>query len=449
MRTLFVTLVLIGLVGGTVLLYGQYNSAPATSGFRTAKIKRGELLVTVTATGPVAPEEIVDVGAQVVGRIQKLGEDPRGETDPRYKGKNIDYRSEVKKGMVLAIIDPSVYQAQLDQAAAAVARAKADLLQMEAKATQTQAEWVRARKLRELQLPSLSPTGRQASSVPIRGISDADFIMAEANAKVAQANVEVAKATVEQQESARRLAQTNFEYTTIYSPVDGTIIERRVNIGQTVVSSMNAPSLFLIAEDLRRMQVWASVSEADIGRLQVGMPVHFTVDAFPDDEFHGEVYQIRLNATSNQNVVTYTVVVSVDNSDLKLLPYLTANVKFEIERHSNVLVVPNSALRFEPLPNQVAQPVGGDAEAPPQRGRPGNDAGDEKGTVWVQNGALLEPIEVIVGANDGAFSEVTGEGIEEGVEVVVGQQRKEASSSSEVNNPFAPPKWRGGGKRRG
>ena len=449
MRTLFVTLLLIGLVGGTVVLYGQYNNgAPQSSGFRTAKIKRGDLLVTVTATGPVAPEEIVDVGAQVVGRIQRLGEDPRGETDARYKGKNIDYRSEVKKDMILAVIDPSVYQAQRDQAAAAVARAKADLLQMEAKATQTKAEWVRAQKLRELQLPSLSPTGRQGSSVPIRGISDADFIMAEANAKVAQANVEVAKATVEQQESALRLAQTNLDYTIIYSPVDGTIIERRVNIGQTVVSSMNAPSLFLIAEDLRRMQVWASVSEADIGRLKVGMPVHFTVDAFPEDEFHGEVYQIRLNATSNQNVVTYTVVVSVDNSDLKLLPYLTANVRFEIERHSDVLVVPNAALRFEPLPTQVRQPAVEDADPAEGRGKRGDAGGDQKGTIWVQDGEFLAPIEVTVEANDGAFSEVVGEGIEDGLEVVIGQQRKEASSSSEVNNPFAPPKWRGG-KRRG
>ena len=150
-----------------------------------------------------------------------------------------------------------------------------------------------------------------------------------------------------------RTAKTNLGYTTITSPVRGMILDRRVNIGQTVVASLNAPSLFLIAKDLRRMQVWASVNEADIGRIRVNMPVRFTVDAYPGQMFRGKVTQIRMNATMTQNVVTYTVVVTTDNSSGKLLPYLTANVQFEMDQRSNVLLAPNAALRWKPQASQI------------------------------------------------------------------------------------------------
>ena len=169
-----------------------------------------------------------------------------------------------------------------------------------------------------------------------------------ANYKAAEANVAVGEATIQQNEAALEMAKTNLGYSTIKSPVDGVIIDRRVNIGQTVVASLNAPSLFLIAKDLRRMQVWASVNEADIGRIHPSMPVRFTVDAYPGEVFRGKVVQVRLNATMTQNVVTYTVVVTTDNSDGKLLPYLTANVNFELEQRDNVLLVPNAALRWKP-----------------------------------------------------------------------------------------------------
>src|SRR6185312_9467661 len=162
-----------------------------------------------------------------------------------------------------------------------------------------------------------------------------------------------AKATVLQQQAVLELAKTNFDYTTIVSPIDGTIIDRRVNIGQTVVSSLNAPSLFLIARDLRRMQVWAAVNEADIAKVTPGTKVHFQVDALPKDTFHGTVFQRRLNAAMTQNVVIYTVVIDVDNSELKLLPYLTADVFFEVDSRKDVLLVPNAALRFKPTPEQI------------------------------------------------------------------------------------------------
>src|SRR5205814_7076430 len=176
------------------------------------------------------------------------------------------------------------------------------------------------------------------------------------NYEPATANVGVAQATIKQTQSALETAKINLGYTTIVSPVKGVILDRRVNIGQTVVSSLNAPSLFLIAKDLKRLQVWASVNEADIGNVHSGQPVTFTVDAYPGRVFKGVVAadQPRLNASMTQNVVTYTVVVNTDNSDGKLVPYLTANLQFEISKHANVLLVPNAALRWKPSPNQVA-----------------------------------------------------------------------------------------------
>ena len=257
--------------------------------------------------------------------------------------------------MLLAQIDPSTYNAQLQQATATLAQAQANVSQMKAQVMQTQAEWERAQRLKDLKITSRSPTGDASSqeAMPIKGISDADYILAQANAESAKANLEAAKATVQQAKATLTLAKTNLGYTTINSPIDGTIIDRRVNIGQTVVSSLNAPSLFLLARDLHHMQVWAAVNEADIAKIKPGTKVHFRVDALPQDVFHGEVVQIRLNASMTQNVVTYTVVISVDNPELKLLPYLTADVKFEVDDREDVLLVPNAALRYKPAPELI------------------------------------------------------------------------------------------------
>ncbi len=246
-------------------------------------------------------------------------------------------------------------------------RAKSDLGQLVAHRNQAEAEWNRAQKLRAISVSNVvSPTGDRltALSEPIKAISDSDYDLAKANYEVAKSNVDVGEATVAQAQAALSLAETNLGYTTIKSPVKGTIVDRRVNVGQTVVSSLNAPSLFLIAKDLRQIQVWASVNEADIGRLKVGMPVRFTVDAFPNDVFHGKIAQIRLNATMTQNVVTYTVVVTTENPDLKLLPYLTADVKFEVQDEKDVLLVPNAALRWQPKPEQIAPDAREAAEQP-------------------------------------------------------------------------------------
>jgi HlyD family secretion protein len=475
------------IVGGGVYYRHRLEARAHEHKFRLEKIERGDLNITVDATGTIEPEEVVDVGAQVTGRIAELAKDLRGETDPTFADKTVDYRSPVKKGKLLAQIDKSVYEAQYDQARAALAQAQAHVLQTKAMMAQAEAEWERAQKLRELKIPSRSPTGDASlgGGLPIVGISDSDYVLAQANAEGTKADVAAAEATVQQQQANLKLAKTNLDYTTINSPIDGTIIDRRVNIGQTVVSNLNASSLFLIARDLRRMQVWASVNEADIARLKPGTKVNFRVDAFPNDTFYGTVFQIRLNAIMTQNVVTYTVVITVDNSDLRLLPYLTANVKFEVDKREEVLLISNTALRYHPNPDQIEsdaddsesddsgtadtdksdkatksaeaskesvakESVAKEGNSPKGRGDRGgrrkrNRMDENKGTLWVEvpNSGKLRGVDVEIGASDGTSTEITGGDIKEGDEVVVGEQQALAATGDV--NPFAPTFRRGGG----
>ncbi|HVT28643.1 MAG TPA: efflux RND transporter periplasmic adaptor subunit [Lacipirellulaceae bacterium] len=458
-------IVLVGLaVGGTSVYNRYFRSHEVKSPFRVEKVTRDDLHITVHATGTVEPEETVDVGAQVVGRIAELGKDPRGVTDaksknssieydPKFAGKSVDYGSPVIKKMVLAQIDPAVYQAQFDQAKASLAQAQAHVLQAQAQVAQTEAEWERAQRLRELKIPSRTPTGDRSATqdIPIIGISDADYVLAKANAESAKADLVAAKAAVLQEQASLALAQTNLNYTTIVSPIDGTIIARRVNIGQTVVSSLNAPSLFLIARDLRRMQVWAQVNEADIAKVKPGTKVHFSVDALPDDVFHGTVTQRRLNAQMTQNVVIYTVVIDVDNSDLKLLPYLTADVYFEVDERKNALLVPNSALRFRPSPDQIVTETSGqksDAKRPASgNGHPPSEsptASENLATLWevVPGSTKVRPVQVETGESDLAFTEIVGGNLHEGDEIVVGEARRAEVSGGSVTNPLGPPQFR-------
>jgi len=437
MRTLAV-LLMIGLVVAGGVYYTAYLRADDPPSFRTAPVEREDLLIMISATGTVEPQEVVDVGAQVVGRIKELGTDPRAATDPKFEGKHIDYGSPVEAETVLAQIDPALYLATRNQAKAALERAKADLIQLEAKYAQTTAEWNRAQRLRELKLTSISGLGSQNGHAheptTVKGISDADFVLAKANYEVAKANVDVGVAAIAQQEATLQSAETNLDYTKIKSPVKGTIIDRRVNVGQTVVSSLNAPSLFLIAKDLRRMEVWASVNEADIGQLRVGMPVHFMVDAFPDDVFRGEISQIRLNAKITNNVITYTVAVSTNNDDLKLLPYLSADVRFEVNQREGVLTVPNPALRYRPRKELIVPPPFGYRESSPQPN--GADAHDNSRTVWVKLGNFVYPLKVQVGVTDGAVTEIVSGNLTEGTEIVLGENVADVAET-ETNNPFA------------
>ena len=240
-----------------------------------------------------------------------------------------------------------------------------------------------------------------------------------------------AKASIAQNRAALNTAELNLGYCTIKAPVKGVIIDRQVNIGQTVVSSLSAPSLFLLATDLKRITVWISVNEADVGSIYPGQPVTFTVDAFPNREFKGVVGKVRLNAMMTQNVVTYTVEVNTDNDDGKLLPYLTANAKFITGRRENVLLVPNAALRWVPQPNLIVPETrkkrhGADS-AKQEREGGAESAGTTQthGTLWVQQGHLVRPVHINVGLTDGAFTEITGKEVTEGMAVVTGESAKE------------------------
>lgn len=430
-----VVVVVVALLFMGLLQRGDRNLAT----FRTVPVKRGDLLATISATGTVEPEEVIDVGAQVAGRILAFGKDK--------SGKSVDYGSVVEAGTILARIDDALYAADVASAKAQVAQnqagvryAEANLGQLKAKLYQAERDWARAQKLG-----------------PSDALSQADYDAALSAYETAKANVEVgqaaivqAKDAVRQSEAALQRAQQNLNYCTIQSPVKGVIVDRRVNIGQTVVSSLSAPSLFLIAKDLTRIQVWVSVNEADIGQIRPGQPVTFTVDAHPGEAFKGEVGKVRLNATMTQNVVTYTVEVNTDNADGKLLPYLTANVKFIVGERHHVLMVPNAALRWMPRMNQIEPEFRktsqtGKATGAPSRGQPPAEGGKAKlvqGVVWVPQGALVRPVKVTRGLSDGSLTEVASADLPEGTPVVTGEAEKSAGKSSSGGSPFTPQLFR-------
>jgi HlyD family secretion protein len=433
--------------------YYFYGSHPAAS-YRTAPVERGTLLATISATGTIQPEEVIDVGAQVQGMIQEFGRDPK---DSR---KSVDYGTEVEPGTILAKIDDKLYKADVDQARAQLESAKAkveqakanvkkaaaDLDQNRAKEEQTRLDFLRSERLR--------PSGTLAQAD--YELSKAAYETAKAAAVSSQAGVVQAEAAVPDAEAAVKLAQaaldraqTNLGYTVIKSPVNGVVIDRRVNIGQTVVSSLTAPSLFLLAKDIKKLQVWASVNEADIGQIHNGQAVTFTVDARPGQTFKGTVSQIRFNATMTQNVVTYTVVVDTDNSSGTLYPYLTANLQFQISKSDNVLLVPNGSLRWMPTKVEQVAPDARDAYAKSQRrkekdGAPAKE-GAARGTVWVQDGEFVRPVKVKTGHSDTLMTEIIGGDLEDGAQVVVGESRQ-ANGASGTTNPFQTQMF--GGKKQ-
>ncbi len=416
-------LVVVGAVG-----WSWRGRNHAGTSYSTAVVRRGDVAATITATGTIEPVEAVDVGAQIAGRIRSFGTDRDGKT--------VDYGSVVEEGAVLARIDDSVYaadlavaKAQLERDDASVVNAEANVQQARAKFLQAEAAWNRAGALDRSKL--LAASDYDAAR--------ADFEVAKANVAVAEGALVQAKAGVVQARAALDKAQRNVDFCTIRSPVSGVVIDRRVNIGQTVVASLNAPSLFLIAKDLTRMQIWAAVNEADVGRITPGSQVTFTVDAFSGRLFRGTVGKVRLNATMNQNVVLYTVEVDIDNRDKLLLPYLTANVRFVLSRESGVLLVPNPALRWSP--SSPAQVV---ADARPRE--PGQPAGDgepqgtgarsARGVLWIREGGLARPVEVSVGTTDGVNTAVSAAELREGLEVITGETA--AAARSDASNPFLP-----------
>lgn len=462
-KTAFAT-VLVVAVSGIAWLFSRGSSTELPP-LRTVPIERGDLQFTIEATGTVEPEEVVDVGAQVAGKIQSLG------ADPRSAAKTIDYGSPVKVGTVLARIDDSLYQSDVEQAQAQVEssqalvqsteagvqeaqanvdRAEKDLLQMQAKLYQAQRDWSRAQGAWKSSPGAISESEYDLAKSTFEA---ADAAVGVGNAAIAQANALLAnsKASVTKSQAdlsnaraIQKRALTNLGYCTIKSPVEGVIIDRRINVGQTVVSSLNSPSLFLIAKDLKRLQVWASVNEADIGNIKSGQAVRFTVDG-TNHTFEGVVApdQPRLNASMNQNVVTYTVVVNTDNSNGLLIPYRTADLQFEVTRHDNVLLVPNAALRWQPSPERAAaaglpaSTAGTQARDAAKHAQDEADSGAPSETIiWLEENGQLAPVNVRTVLSDGTRTEVAGDGLQEGAHVVVGEEV--VAGGDETSDPFSP-----------
>ncbi|MBY0524163.1 MAG: efflux RND transporter periplasmic adaptor subunit [Gemmataceae bacterium] len=437
MKLIIGGLLLLGVVSGSAGFMFMHGNGQAATNFRTAPLERGNLMAVIAATGVVQAENVIDVGAQnqIPCKIVSFGPDLL-----RNPKKTIDFRSPVTKGMVLAKLDDAVYgsqleqaQAEVDQAKANVQRADADLLQMQAKLVQCDREMYRVKRL-----------------MGSKGVvSDLDFDIVQANFETARATLTVGKAAQVQaqkalakMEAALRQAEINLSYCTIRATEDGVIIDRRVNVGQTVVSSLNAPSLFLIATDIKRLEVWAAVNEADIGNITWGQKVRFTVDAYPTEPFEGTVTEIRLNAQMTQNVVTYPVVVSVDNSNGKLLPYMTANLQFQVGQRDDAMLAPNGALRWRPQLPQVHPDVREDyarsLKPAPAGGKAGAPEKDRQvwGRVWLQDGEFVRPIKVRVGLTDGSLTEVSAPELSEGAELIVGVHQ--AAGADGTVNPFAP-----------
>ena len=353
--------------------------------FRTDKVTKGDILMSVTATGTVNPVTTVLVGTQVSGTIKDI---------------YVDYNAPVKKGQLIARIDPASFEAQVEQAKANLLSAKANLEKAEATRIDAQRTRDRNRKLFSENL-----------------IAKSELDSAETNYETAKASVNAAKAQIAQTEAALKLVETNLRYTKIISPVDGVVISRNVDVGQTVAASFQTPTLFTIAQDLTKMQIDTNVDEADIGKVNVGQDVEFVVDAYPDITFKGRVWQVRNAPITVQNVVTYDVVIKVDNPELRLKPGMTANVSVIVSVKKDVLTIPNAALRFKPSEK-------------------GAQTSEKKGPgIWISEKGQLRRIPVSPGISDGSYTELVSGDLREGQEIIV-----ESLVKTKATTPSGPPR---------
>lgn len=367
------------------------------SAYQTAKVIKGEIIQTVTATGTVQPVTTIQVGSQVSGTI---------------KARYVDYNSVVKKGDIMAQIDPELFQAQVEQGKANLASAKANVIKAEAGVLEAQRNWERMKQLYE--------TG---------AVSAEQKDNAQTGLEASRAGLEAAKAAVEQFRAALYSAQTNLNYTTIRAPISGVVISRNVEAGQTVASSFSTPTLFLIADDLTKMQVQAAVDEADVGRVRVGQDALFTVDSFPQRKFQGRVSQIYPSPVVQQNVVTYTTLVDVANNDKALLPGMTANVGIITGKKENAFLVPNAAFRLKldigskESGRALGKEAGADAKKPAGRS-----------SLWVL--ADKKPVrkEVEIGLSNDQYTEVVS-GLQEGEEVITAAFLGDTGSKTPAGGP--------------
>ena len=364
------------LAAGWSLWNGRHQDE--TPQYRTEKSDRGDITLQVSANGTLNPVTLVNVGTQVSGTVKSI---------------YADFNQVVKAGQVLAELDPALLQAALAQSSANLANAQAQL------------------KL------------TQAVEVRLQGLFKQEYISRqELDQAIAAREQAMAQVRVTTAQVARD--KTNLNFSIIRSPVDGTVIDRQIDVGQTVAASFQTPTLFRIGKDLTRMQVDSTVAEADIGMAKVGQPVKFRVDAFPDGDFKGKVRQIRLNAKTEQNVVTYNVVVDVNNPDLTLLPGMTANLRFQVETKKDVVRVPTAALRFRPQTDETDK-----------NGKPGN--GNKRGGqgVYTQVDGKLTRVAIKTGISDKEFTEVLSGNLQPGTEVVVSDLSVKKKAADAAGGP--------------
>lgn len=417
------SVLLVGLaIGGYVFFKGE-RKVPVR--YRTAPLERGTVVSAVSATGTINPVVSVQVGSQVSGMILSL---------------HADFNSIVKAGDVVARIDPLPFKARRDQAAANLEIAKASVVKARTAMAQEKREWDRLKAL----------LGQNF-------VSQNEVDVAATEYQGAQAQLEVAEAQVKQAEATLNSADLDLKYTVIRSPVNGIVIARNVEVGQTVAASFATPNLFLIALDLTQMQVDTNVSESDIGGITEGKEATFTVDAYPGERFQGQVRQVRNAPISVQNVVTYNVVIGVDNEDLRLKPGMTANVSIVVARKDNVLTAPNAAIRFTPprAERGEGKPVGGGGDA----GTSARPAGGGKGRGQVEKklwrvGATGDPeaVPIQLGISDGTVTELTGGEFKEGDQVIIGIETPRGGKRPDSLPPgFGSGQQRrpGGGRDRG
>ena len=408
---LALVLAVLGGVGYLIYLpVASFLKAKSKVYFRYSEVEEGEIVSVVNSTGDVQPVLRVEVGSFVSGPIIEL---------------HVDFNSEVKEGDLLAKVDPRLYLSAVAQADASLKTREAEVTRVEALLRQAENEEKRANQLREKHPDFISDT-------------ELDQIIANRESLVAQ--LAVAHASVDQAKASLENAQTNLDYTDITAPVDGLIIDRLIDPGQTLAAQFQTPQLFIVAPNMReKMYVFASVDEADIGLIRDAQErkadVEFTVDAYPDDLFKGKIAQIRLNPTTVQNVVTYPVVVEASNPDLKLLPGMTANISFQVEKREDTIKIPNAALRFFPKKENVRPEdqkllEGGikdddDEKKEEQKQRSAAEKAEAKRKrnrrhVWVAENELLKAIEIETGISDSQFTELVSGEVKKGMKLVSG-----------------------------
>jgi HlyD family secretion protein len=414
------------LVAGLFVAFGLNRNAQTQ--YFTAKVEYGEIDDVVEATGTINAVITVQVGSQVSGTIAKL---------------NADFNSRVHKGDVIALIDPALFKGALLQAVADLENAKANLVASRANLEKAKAAMVQTKADydRAVQLTKAGVMSQQQLD-----LAKSNYDSANASVGAADATVTQAQAQISQKEAAVNVAQTNLDYTVIRSPIDGTVVARNVDVGQTVAASLQAPTIFTIAQDLKKMWVYAKTDESDVGNIKIGTPVTFKVDAFPKDTFHGVVSQVRMNATTVQSVVTYDTIIEFANPELKLFPGMTAYVTIPVATAQNAVKLPNTALRYKPTMSAeeilalykqygideagekraAADPVGAAANAPQTASAtplPPRAPKAANAIVWkLRPDNTIEPVRVSLGITDHAYTEVVsvlkGQ-VKEGDEVII------------------------------